>query len=443
MLNNSDIEVVPFQGKVWSRILRRNYANIKNAVNDLYNQIAGIQTSATNAETVAARDYSDDLKSRLDFTFADFGSFIVESTISEPFKVTEDSPASMKVNINGGDASVNGVFIHHEGAELSGTLTAPATNPRFDVVVLNSDSTISVLTGTASADPVLPAVASSQRALAILTMTPGMTTIPNSAIFDCRGQGAMAFPAIGPKSYHWLIQDAIDAAGSNGRVEVSSGRYYEELDLSGLSNFKLDLGNANIYRPTATARALKCINTAGNEKTNIRVAGGNFYGNSKSGAYELIILEYTNNIILNNFIADSNSSATATNKIMHFENCLYFLGNGIINESAINPIGQLNSQYYEIKTNSVNFVSSKNEIISIQGAQTQNAIYDFLQPYMKGTGTIIPVTGAIYDGTKLLTISFAQKAASAINFIGTNGTTFTIVATDGDATVWDVAITLL
>ena len=54
-LTNNDIATIKRQSDVISRNLRENFANIKNALNDNQDQINLISTSASNAETVAAR----------------------------------------------------------------------------------------------------------------------------------------------------------------------------------------------------------------------------------------------------------------------------------------------------------------------------------------------------------------------------------------------------
>ena len=49
-----------------------------------------------------------------------------------------------------------------ECATILGPITAPTTNDRYDVLVINSDNTHAIVQGTESADTVLPAVASTQ-----------------------------------------------------------------------------------------------------------------------------------------------------------------------------------------------------------------------------------------------------------------------------------------
>ena len=186
---------------------------------------------------------------------------------------------------------IGGIAVKWSG-QNSGTITAPATG-RYDVVVINSDSTISILSGNDSADKVLPDVSSTQKAVAVITLASATTSITNSLIRDCSEQGVHA-----NGHYFWKIQDAVDSLNDRtdeldeGEIVVHKGNYYE-----GLSNrlFKCHYPireRIKHYRPSATKRCIKCINTAGNEETFIKIIGGKFYGNSKTGPLKILDLVY-------------------------------------------------------------------------------------------------------------------------------------------------------
>lgn len=65
--------------------------------------------------------------------------------------------------------------------------TADATNPRLDLVVFDtSNSTVSLLAGTAAANPVMPAPSATQIQLGLLYVGPGVTGLVTADIVDKR-----------------------------------------------------------------------------------------------------------------------------------------------------------------------------------------------------------------------------------------------------------------
>lgn len=69
--------------------------------------------------------------------------------------------------------------------QVSSAFTAPSSNPRIDVMYVDTDGVIKVYTGTEAATPSAPAY-NSKKVLAEITLTVGMTSITEDDIKDVR-----------------------------------------------------------------------------------------------------------------------------------------------------------------------------------------------------------------------------------------------------------------
>jgi hypothetical protein len=152
-----------------------------------------------------------------------------------------------------------------EYSRYSGTITAPSVNPRFDVVVKNSDNTLTVVIGAESATPILPPIASTQKALKIITLLTSTIAITDSIMIDARDQGCL-YQKDGQLKYEWKIQDAIDDLSSGGNIEIGRGIYYENLtyddsqvltfkvgsELKTIAGVSVILGDVDLSGTTAT-----------------------------------------------------------------------------------------------------------------------------------------------------------------------------------------------
>lgn len=74
-----------------------------------------------------------------------------------------------------------------QAAQTTATFTAPATNPRNDLVVIDSaTAAYSIVAGTEAASPADPAIPSGKIAVGRVRLTVGMTSIPDASIDDIR-----------------------------------------------------------------------------------------------------------------------------------------------------------------------------------------------------------------------------------------------------------------
>lgn len=308
---------IEFHSDLVSKPVRDNFTDTENAINNLQDQIDLLTTTPGGTEVTNARDYHTVLRDRLRSDSLARGNIVVTGGV-----VTQHAGTpNMTVDITAGEAVVGGIAVKWS-AQTSGTITAPATG-RYDVVVINSDSSISILSGNDSADKVLPDVSSTQKAVAVITLSSATTSITNSLIRDCSEQGVHA-----NGHYFWKIQDGVDSLNDRtneldeGEIIVHKGNYYEEVILTTFSNITIRYdGGASHYRPSATKRCIKSINTAGNEESFIKIIGGKFYGNGKSGAIENIRFEYTDHLSIIDCFSDGNASSTATYKDLLIKQC--------------------------------------------------------------------------------------------------------------------------
>jgi hypothetical protein len=181
-LTSGDISEITRQADVLSKPLRDNFTNLKNKTNEVIDDLAAVSIGTTNAETTAARPYHASLKERLDDITS--GKPNYRDTITS--LVTESTPNAMTVEIAAGAGQVGGITVNWSAA-TTGTITAPSVNPRIDIVVVNSDNTITVVTGAEAATPLIPTVTNTQLALARIDLTVGMATITNSDIINYNG----------------------------------------------------------------------------------------------------------------------------------------------------------------------------------------------------------------------------------------------------------------
>lgn len=307
---------IPFHSDLVSKPVRDNFTDTENAINNIQDQIDLLTTTPGGTEVTNARDYHTVLRDRIRSSSKLTGN----RTVSGNGVVAQSVP-NMTVAIDAGEAIINGIGCSWS-SQNSGTITAPTTK-RYDVVVVNSDNSISIVSGNDSADAVLPDVSSTQRAIAIISLTSSTTSITDSDIADCQFQGCWLHG-----NYFWKIADAVSALHSKsndvktGDIYICKGSYYEEINLLNLYNVSLIFENgAKVYRPSSTKRCLLIGQNNGTPLFRMSVYGGEFYGNGKSGAIENIKISDCDYLILSNLWSDGNSSSSATGKDIKLSNC--------------------------------------------------------------------------------------------------------------------------
>ena len=91
--------------------------------------------------------------------------------------VAQDTPG-LTLYVNPGVAIVDGVIVKYAGGN-TGTISAPAANPRIDLIAIDSAGAISIVAGVEGASPSAPAYPSDKTVLAEVYCKVGMTSIVN------------------------------------------------------------------------------------------------------------------------------------------------------------------------------------------------------------------------------------------------------------------------
>lgn len=99
--------------------------------------------------------------------------------------VTAQGTPDMTVVVAAGTSMVAGVSATVSAGNVTIT-AADATNPRIDLIVINSSGTKSATAGTAAANPVMPAIPASSAVLAAVYVPANDTTIASNQITDKR-----------------------------------------------------------------------------------------------------------------------------------------------------------------------------------------------------------------------------------------------------------------
>jgi len=169
-----------------------------------------------------------------------YGNGVIYGYANE-LAVSPNSPADMTVLIGTGKAQLADGTVLEITTQQQLTLTAPTTDNRYDIIVINSTNPNgAVIQGTESANPVPPDLPENTVLLATILLTPTTTSISSSDIRDCRifmstivaeriKASAVRTSAIadGAVTTAKIANDAVDAtkiaSGAVGNAELASG----------------------------------------------------------------------------------------------------------------------------------------------------------------------------------------------------------------------------
>jgi len=104
----------------------------------------------------------------------------------DAFAPHASSPAAMTVDLDAGHL-FDGTTLTEKAAQVTGTITAPSTNPRIDRLVIDrATGVVSVVGGVEDASPVPPAITAAKLPVAQVALVVSQTTIVNADITDER-----------------------------------------------------------------------------------------------------------------------------------------------------------------------------------------------------------------------------------------------------------------
>lgn len=155
------------------------------------------------------------------------GNWKVAQPMVGPFACHEAATPNMTVVCDAGAITFAGQMPTVVAQQISGTITAPAVNPRKDLVVIDANTGVSaIVTGTAAASPVDPAVPEGKIAVARITLATSTTTITNTIIDDLRGpvlavQGSPPTLSIGSNTTLTQKQLGLDVFCSGAGVTIT------------------------------------------------------------------------------------------------------------------------------------------------------------------------------------------------------------------------------
>jgi hypothetical protein len=247
-LTSADISEITRQSDVISKPVRDNFTNLKNKTNELVDEIAAAAIGTTNAETTASRPYHSNLKERLDSIWDGKQNYIKNGGA-----VTEQAAPDMTVAIAAGEAKISGIDCKWS-AQNSAAISAPGANTRLDLVVAQSDSTITVVTGAAAASPVFPSVSSTQVVLAALVVKAATASLnEGTEIFNVLNFENPYFPNLyintaytaTNKSHNNVIVD-LSSAVITGTLECQGYCHIIEYDNPGADGSGEGAGNSSI-----------------------------------------------------------------------------------------------------------------------------------------------------------------------------------------------------
>lgn len=366
-----NLNSIAFQDTVRSKPVKENFDEIQAEFNALRSEFQ-VAIASTASEITNARDHFPSLQDNIHVRKV-FNDGILTGGI-----ITAQDTPDNTVRVSAGEAAVNGIGCDWLSA-TSGTVAA-VTSTRNLVATVNSDNSISLELG-ATGTEFLPVLSKTQRPLYIINQSTASPAVFNTSdITDIRNQGCWV-PS--KKKWFFKIQDAVDSlnATAGGAIDIFPGDYYEEVDLTGKNNITLDFKNgAKLYRVDDTSYCIKSINTVSNETTDLKIIGGNFYGNSKVGAIELIKLDYTDNTLLIACILDGNVNSSATYKNIVATNCDNILTDNIFPLDASNEID------YSSVDIGFNIQKSRTETFTSSGIWRRRSHVDNVEVTLVGSG---------------------------------------------------------
>lgn len=210
------------------------------------------------------------------------------------FEVSTSDPPDMKLVVAAGRANIDGAHYVYAGG-TTGTITAPASNPRIDLIALNASGVLTTITGTEASSPSRPSTAG-YLPIAFVTLAVGQTAITDSNIADGR---PWLSAQTARRRYHELTASASQTAlslpfsyvpGAHA-VEVSvDGVVLAESEYTETSATVITLDAALSGGETVVVRALQvsplesvALEQVTDDLSGLLVAGGVAYEDRGSG----------------------------------------------------------------------------------------------------------------------------------------------------------------
>lgn len=137
---------------------------------------------------------------------------------SDGFLPHESSPPAMTVTIDAGRLVTPTGDLIEMGQQVTGTIAAPAANPRHDLVVVdNTTAVVEVVTGAEAGAPVDPALPSGKRRIARVRLATSTAAIDNALIDPLKTSGG---PGVFTEYFessllNWTVDSSVSVSWSS------------------------------------------------------------------------------------------------------------------------------------------------------------------------------------------------------------------------------------
>lgn len=165
-------------------------------------------------------------------------------------KVVAQDPAALTVYINKGVALVEGTVVKYGGGN-SPSIAAPSSNPRIDLITIDSAGTIALTAGSEGASPSAPAYPSGKTVLAEIYCRVGMTSITDTD--EGAGQGYIYRDSRPLGASITLIDTTTGASDAGKGIKTNSNGLLDSLFLESAFGDGSD-GSATISAPTTLTK---------------------------------------------------------------------------------------------------------------------------------------------------------------------------------------------
>jgi hypothetical protein len=438
-----NLNVISYQDPVRSKPIRENFSDIQNAVNDLQTQINELTTPPEGSEVTNARDNADVLRDRLRGASLSQGNVVISGG-----EVTAQGTPDMTVHIAAGTALVNGIYCNW-AAQDSGTITAPSTYPRYDLVVANSDNSISILTGDEAASPIPPSYSSSQKEISFIYLTTATTSIIDSVITDAKRilKNTNDDIIVGDTGQYSTIQEAVNYCKVKGYgvIKIQEGTYTEDLDLAGCENIYIyGCGDKTIIYGT-----ILCNNTSSTKKKNVYLYN---FKMTNSALYSIDVTSDYTDIHINSIYFNSEFKTTIAishncDTFSSVENCyivghaietniIYGAGKCLIKNNTM-PLGKISvsADYSIIDGNTLTGGDEDHIVVSSNNCSVinNNSVHAADYCSIRQTGNYFSVIGNRCSGDIILSGIYGVCANNLCDDISSSSPHINICANQGDA----------
>lgn len=207
-------------------------------------------------------------------------------------------------------------------SRYSPTISKPSSpDSRYDVFVVNSAYEIERIVGAEGTAPTLPVISDTQVPLAFMKIAWNTTTITDSILTECIGQGVTNQYG----DWDFIIQDAIDNFPSGGGVlTVASGTYPEDIFMNQIGEMEIiGIDRPIIKRISTLKPCLQSQNNVGQPNKKLIIDGLHFDNDGLAGSVPSIDLQDDSNVVIRNCTSDGNASSTIADnrKIVYMQFC--------------------------------------------------------------------------------------------------------------------------